>query len=90
MAFDLGRRSSEPRERLGEIEEIVASKSALAPKYREYCDEIWLVISAAGGNVLGDIRIEEDEVAPEIGAAFDRAFLVSSFSGRVLEFAIRK
>ena len=60
-----------------EIRRLLLEEEPNIQGYRDFADEVWLVIVAHGQNPESSFHFIEDDKSPKFRSSFDRAFLVS-------------
>jgi hypothetical protein len=73
-----------------ELQQIMRSKEAKVPSYRQQCSEVWLLIVARGfePSTFGDLGSEVE--AHEFETAFDRVFFLHHADEYVAELCVRR
>jgi hypothetical protein len=73
-----------------ELQQIMRSKEAKVPSYRQQCREVWLLIVARGfePSTFGDLGSEVE--AHEFETAFDRVFFLHHADEYVAELCVRR
>jgi hypothetical protein len=75
-----------PRCRPEDIQGRLDEKQPKLSKYRQICDEVWLLIVLYGCNQSSMMDLGAELTAHQYKLEFDRAFLLENFDGRVIEF----
>lgn len=79
-----------PRRRQDEIAECLAAKAAKVAKYREHCEELWLLVYAEGNKHSSWWQLPDEAAQATYASAFDRVFVLADWPRRVVELQLRQ
>lgn len=74
----------------GELQHILDKKQGKVSRYRQHCQELWLLIVADGSNVQSMVVIDEDVPAHSLVSSFDKALFLSAPHERVIRLSLVK
>jgi hypothetical protein len=76
--------------RQDEITERLAAKDAKVTKYREHCDELWLLLYAEGNKHSSWWQLSDEAALKTYSSQFDRVFVLADFPRRVVELRLTR
>ena len=71
-----------------EIQEIISSKSIKVEKYKEKCDEIWLIIVADGQHISSNVGLEHIKPNNQYSSEFDKIIFYDRFTQNIINLAV--
>ena len=72
-----------------ELQEAIDEKNARHARYRQHCDECWLLIVASGGRPSGLFEPSDATRSHVYRSSFTRTFFMEAFSGMLVELSTR-
>lgn len=79
-----------PHRRQDEIAERLAAKDAKVAKYREHCEQLWLLLYAEGNKHSSWWQLPNEAAQATYASAFDRVFVLADWPRRVVELQLRQ
>lgn len=73
----------------GDIERALDLKEPKLARYRQRCDELWLLVSCDGGQLSTFFEHEDDVVERTYRSGFNRAFLLRHVAGKLHELRLQ-
>jgi hypothetical protein len=68
-----------------ELQHAIDAKNAKHARYRQYCDECWLLIVASGGRPSGLFEPSAETMSRVYRSCFARTFFMEAFAGVLIE-----
>ena len=68
-----------------ELQRIIDEKNSKQGRYRQRCDECWLLIVASGGRPSGLFEPSAETKNHLYHSLFERTYFIEAFSGAVIE-----
>ncbi len=78
-----------PRRRQDEIAKRLAAKDAKVTRYREHCDELWLLLYAEGNKHSSWWQLSNETAQATYSSGFDRVFVLADWPRRVVELRLK-
>jgi hypothetical protein len=72
------------------LQEIIDTKSAKIPQYRQYCSMCWLIIAALGDRPSSFYQAGEQVRTARYESGFDKVFFLNLAFGSVVELSLEK